>query len=250
MKHDDVVAAWDADTEGNLHPFDPDSPEFWDVGVYQAAHVAQYTPPGGTVLDHGCGNGRLTIPLGRLGFRVYAADASRAQLRHLVKRLKDSGESVRSIILSDGRTIVGAKGTYTGAREILPEMFDTIVARAVLIHHAPEDVMEVVAGLVQALRPGGHFIADWPTGIPVTRDGYLGVTVWGKEERAAFCATLGLEAVDEDDVSVWRKAGVSEGAALEAEPLIPVTIKAAVKTSATTAVKRPAAKSRKRTTKS
>lgn len=58
-------------------------------GMGEGERVAQAVAPGSSVLELGCGAGRITRQLVRLGFRVTAVDESAAMLAHL-----EDGETV------------------------------------------------------------------------------------------------------------------------------------------------------------
>lgn len=199
-----VIDAWDADgaTGGHsIHPFDPDSPEFWSLGEQQAQQVREYTPNGATVLDFGAGIGRLTIPLAKMPFdRVYAVDSSTHMIDALAERADAAGVStgVLHLVHSHGPGLIDIIGLDT---------VDTVVARAVLIHHDYASVEAIVSVLAAGLKPGGHLIADWPTGEPVERADWIGVTRWHPHHRLAVARLAGLEPVDTTaEPSVWRKA--------------------------------------------
>lgn len=198
-----VIAAWDADgaTGGrNIHPFDPDSPEFWELGKQQAQQVRQYAKNGARVVDFGAGIGRLTIPLTRMPFEeVIAVDASTHMLDGLEARAAAAGVDPRNLRL------VHSHGP--GLAEHTGHEVDVVVARAVLIHHDYEGVEAIVTALADTLRPGGHLIADWPTGEPGERADWIGVTRWHPHHRLTVARLAGLEPVDTAaDASVWRKA--------------------------------------------
>jgi SAM-dependent methyltransferase len=53
---------------------------------------------GGPVLEYGCGNGRITIPIARLGVPVTGVDLSAAMLRDLRARLRREPEDVRRLV--------------------------------------------------------------------------------------------------------------------------------------------------------
>lgn len=196
MKFEDVTAAWDAAGEKSIHPFDPDSQEFWDLGWAQAEQVTQYAKKGARVVDFGAGNGRLSIPLVGMGFDVLAVDASANMLAALKKRAADVGAEVPTA-LSDGTDLAAKLGRKKA---------DLIISRAVLIHHDYAGVERIVTGLVKALKKGGVLIADWPIGAPQERQTHLQVTVWEPARRLEVAKAAGLELVDPADVSVWRKA--------------------------------------------
>lgn len=196
MKFEDVVAAWDGAGEKPIHPFDPDSQEFWDLGWTQAEQVGQYARKGARVVDFGAGNGRLSIPLVGMGYDVLAVDASPNMVAALKRRAADVGAEVPTA-LSDGSDL---------ARKLGKKKADVVVARAVLIHHDYAGVERIVTGLAKALKKGGYLIADWPIGQPQERQTHLQVTVWEPARRLEVAARAGLEIVDPGDPSVWRKA--------------------------------------------
>ena len=196
MKFEDIIAAWDKAGEGPIHPLDPDSQEFWELGWTQAEQVGKYARKGAKVVDFGAGNGRLSIPLVGMGYDVLAVDASKAMLDALKRRAADVGAEVPTA-QSDGTDLLAKLGRKKA---------DVVVARAVLIHHDYAGVERIVRGLAKALRKGGHLIADWPVGAPQERQTHLQVTVWAPERRLAVGRSAGLELVEPGDVSVWRKA--------------------------------------------
>lgn len=59
----------------------------------EAALIASYCPPGGSILELGCGAGRVTNPLHAAGYRVTAVDESRLMLDHV-----NSGRRIHSRI--------------------------------------------------------------------------------------------------------------------------------------------------------
>lgn len=197
-----VIDAWDNDgrTGGHhIHPLDPDSPAFWELGRQQARQVREYAEAGARVVDFGAGIGRLTIPLVKMGFEVIAADASTHMLDGLDRHALAAG------IAADRLRLVHSHGP--GLADLTGREVDVVVARAVLIHHDYEGVEAIVTALAETLRPGGHLIADWPVGAPAERRDWIDVTRWHPHHRLTVARLAGLEPVDTAaEASVWRKA--------------------------------------------
>lgn len=188
-----VLKSWDHADPTRIHPTREHESEsaYWASGVTQAAHIARHIPDGGMVVDFGCGDGRLTYPLARMGFDVIAVDASKAMLT----RLRDGcGETEFRSLQSDGLNL-GDK--VKGA--------DVVIARAVLIHHSHADVERLVHALTAAIKPGGLFIADWPTGVHHERIDWIDVTTWRTEHRLQVATDAGLVLVEDSKPSIWRK---------------------------------------------
>lgn len=198
-----VIEAWDADAQTGgrrIHPLAPDSPEFWALGEQQAQQVRQYAPNGATVLDFGAGIGRLTIPLAKMPFmEVIAVDSSTHMLDGLAERAEAAAvpTNMLRLVHSHGPGLPAIVGEGT---------VDVVVARAVLIHHDYESVAAIVGVLATVLKPGGHLIADWPTGVPHERRDWVDVTRWHPHHRLAVARLAGLEPVDiAAEPTVWRK---------------------------------------------
>lgn len=192
-----VVEAWRKADPTAIHPLRNVSEEdYWESGRSQALQASQWIPEGGTVIDFGCGDGRLTVPLHQLGFRVFAVDASDAMLERLEDRLENVAHTQDvHTILSDGTSDLA---------KLIGEKVDAVVARAVLIHHSHHDVAVIVKTLSKCLKPGGVFIADWPLGPHHERRDWIDVTTWELGERQKVADANGLALIN--DGTVWRKA--------------------------------------------
>jgi 2-polyprenyl-3-methyl-5-hydroxy-6-metoxy-1,4-benzoquinol methylase len=197
----DVVAAWRQADPKHIHPTREHVSEqaYWDSGKPQAELILDLVPDKGKVLDFGCGDGRIAIPLAKLGFQVIAVDAAPEmidRLKHQAKANKLHPKEVACFV-SDG-----TKG--------LPDVRVGVVnARAVFIHHAHDDVAAMVKNLAEHLQPGGFMVADWPVGEHRERKDWIDVTTWSFEEREKIAAAAGLELVTEGvptvRPSVWVK---------------------------------------------
>ncbi|NBE55096.1 methyltransferase domain-containing protein [Streptomyces sp. YC537] len=131
--------------------------------------IAAAVPPGASLLELGCGAGRMTRPLTERGFAVTAVDESAEMLAH-VEDLPGVVRAVRSPIEAlDG----GALG----------ERFDVVLLASFLVHAADPEVRDGILracrshvqddGVVLIQREG----ADYHTNLPRERVDPAGYTV-------------------------------------------------------------------------
>jgi SAM-dependent methyltransferase len=145
----------------------------------EAALVAEYAPT--SILDAGCGTGRVAIELGRRGYDVIGVDLDEAMLAEA--RSKAPALTWLQGDLAD-------PGLDLGGRT-----FDLVVmAGNVLIFVAPGTEGEVIQNAARWLRPGGHLI----TGYSINREGF------GPGRHDSLAAGAGL--VLQDRWSTWDKA--------------------------------------------
>lgn len=106
-------------------------------------HVPEEWFPGKMVLDAGCGNGRHSLILNRLGCRVFAIDLSGAIEAMLFRPEFEGVHLIRGDIA-------------------LPPFeegfFDLVLARQVLQH--TEDPPRTIGELAKITRPGGYFVGS------------------------------------------------------------------------------------------
>lgn len=193
MNTRDVINAWDQAGPDYIHPSRGVSEEaYWQSGAQTAAALAEVLKPGCKVADFGCGDGRVAIPLRRLGFDVTGADASPTMLAALAENDPDM-----PAVESDGSDL------YTK----LGHKVDAVVCLAVLIHHSRPSVLAILDGLCEAVRKGGLLILDWPTSDhPEEATIWIDVTTWDLEVQAAEAAKRGLKRIHSDRPwAVFRK---------------------------------------------
>lgn len=187
-----VVAAWDQADPRAIHPTRRISEEaYWASGHAQAELLATALKPGAKVVDFGCGDGRVTLPLAALGYQMTGADASEAMLA----RLHERAPSI-PVVQSTGHDLYAKLGRKT----------DAVICLAVLIHHGYNDAAAIITGLAQAVRKGGTLILDWPASDqPAERGHWIGVTTWSVQQQAKAAEQIGLTRVDSAlPFSVWR----------------------------------------------
>ena len=132
-------------------------------------------PPGGHVLDLGCGPGQSAAEMARPGLRVTATDAS-----------------AEMVALASARPGVTAhQATFDAIDGIA--LYDGVWANFSLLH-APRDAMpRHLAAIARALKPGGRFHIGVKTGTGAQRDA-LGrlYTYYQEDALSALLLDAGL----------------------------------------------------------
>ncbi|MGW7087529.1 class I SAM-dependent methyltransferase [Streptomyces sp. NPDC054871] len=186
MTAETVIAAWDLADPDAIHPTRRLSEgAYWESGKAQADMLATVIPDGAKVLDFGCGDGRVAIPLAAHGYEVTAVDSSQRMLDRLTERAPD--------LTTVQATADGVAG-HLGRRRM-----DAVYSLAVLIHHSYADCLHIVGKLRAATKLGGILVLDWPVSeTPSEADSWIGVTTWSEQQQAEACAQIGLELVHSD----------------------------------------------------
>ncbi|MDX3520709.1 class I SAM-dependent methyltransferase [Streptomyces scabiei] len=184
MTAEAVIQAWDRADPEAIHPLRRVSEDaYWDSGRAQADMLATVIPTGAKVMDFGCGDGRVAIPLAGLGYDVTAVDSSQRMLDRLTERAPD----VMAV-----QAAADGIAAHLGRRRM-----DAVYCLAVLIHHSYEDGLHIIERLRAATKLGGILVLDWPVSeTPSEADSWIGVTTWSPEQQADACARIGLESVD------------------------------------------------------
>jgi 2-polyprenyl-3-methyl-5-hydroxy-6-metoxy-1,4-benzoquinol methylase len=183
MSADDVITAWDKADPTAIHPLRGVSEEaYWSSGQNQAAILSTVLPAGCKVIDYGCGDGRVAIPLRGLGYDVTAADSSQAMLDRLTERDPDM-----PTLLSRGTDLAEQYGKKA----------DAVVSLAVLIHHSYADCLDLIAQMRATVNGrNGLLVLDWPVSEqPTEAAHWIGVTTWSLEAQAEACQRIGLKPV-------------------------------------------------------
>ncbi|WP_282790914.1 class I SAM-dependent methyltransferase [Streptomyces sp. CC224B] len=187
MTAEAVITAWDRADPAAIHPTRHVSEDaYWESGQVQADMLAQVIPDGARVLDFGCGDGRVAIPLAAHGYEVTAVDSSQRMLDRLA-RLAFQRASLTTVN-ADADGIAA----HLGRRRM-----DAVYALAVLIHHSWADCLHIIGRLRAATKLGGILVLDWPVSeTPEEADSWIGVTTWSAQQQADACQRIGLEPVD------------------------------------------------------
>lgn len=178
-----VIEAWNEADPAAIHPTRGISEDAYrESGQVQAELLATVLPAASRVVDFGCGDGRVALPLADLGYDVTGADGSQAMLDRLTMAAPDM-----PTVLTDGTDLAAQLGKKT----------DAVISLAVLIHHSYESGERIIAGLRAAVRTNGLLILDWPTSDdPREGGGWISVTTWNRAQQDEICQRLGLKRVD------------------------------------------------------
>lgn len=123
-----------------------------------ATHVAyldRFVRPGDRVLDAGCGPGRFTLELARIGARVVAADISPGQLE--LHRRYTADVEVEDRVVADVTRLPFADGE-----------FDVTVCYGGALSYVLEHAPVAAAELARVTRPGGHVLVSAMTLVGIT----------------------------------------------------------------------------------
>jgi len=115
------------------------------IAIFAAA-LSSRLPPGGAILDFGCGSGEIARHLGGQGWRVTACDITPEMIA--TARARDEAGRVRWLLLEHG------------ALPFSTPQFDGIIASSVLEYS--DDPGAMIAALTGALNPGGVVIISVP----------------------------------------------------------------------------------------
>ncbi|MBX2992393.1 MAG: class I SAM-dependent methyltransferase [Bacteroidetes bacterium] len=158
------------------------------IGVATVRQWAKFLPPGGAVLDLGCGHG---VPVSQTlvdeGFRVYGVDASAAMISAFRARFPNAPAEQNKV--EDSR--------FFGLR------FDGVIAWGLMFLLTGDAQANVIRKVAAALKPGGKFLftapgqeCEWPDNLTGQTSRSLGSDAYRLLLKSAGLV-LEDEAVDE-----------------------------------------------------
>lgn len=192
MKADEAIANWSRPGATDfIHPSRGISEDaYWASGKKQAELLAADIPAGVKVMDFGCGDGRVAIPLRSMGYDVTAVDGSAGMVDAVAANDPDL-----TVFQSDGTDF----GSHLGRRKM-----DAVYCLAVLIHLDYASAETLIRNLRAIVKKGGLLILDWPVAAePAEGVAWLDVTTWSQDQQDALAAELGLTRVDDKHVP-WQ----------------------------------------------
>lgn len=153
-----------------------------DVGTEVVLRWAAHLPPGGEILDIGCGTG---VPIGRAlraaGFALFGVDPSPTMLAAYRRHVPDA---------------ITARQTAEDS-DFFERRFDGIVAIGLVFLLSPGDQHRLLLRLGAALRPGGRFLFSAPRMACAWNDSLTGRASQslGEGEYARFLVEAGMRLV-------------------------------------------------------
>ena len=143
--------------------FGPPNPEILDL--------IPTLPPGASVLDLGCGEGRVALPLAEAGFRVVGVDVSEAGIAKLKRIAEDRGLGIEASVED------------LNAYEIAGD-FDLMVSDGVFHNIHREHAERLITSMKARTRPGGYnLIKQFTTKVPPPPElARFHIGLWEEEE--------------------------------------------------------------------
>ena len=156
----------------------------FDDGRTPAASLATHThylerfvTAGDRVLDVGCGPGRFTLELARLGAQIVAVDISPGQLELHRSYTTQLGSTVEDRVVADVLSL-----------PFQDDAFDVTVCYGGAISYVLDRAPEAVAELSRVTRPGGHVL--------VSVMSLVGSLIWGIDAVLEVAREKGIDVVD------------------------------------------------------
>lgn len=156
------------------------------VGAATVREWARALPPGGSVLDLGCGHGDpISRVLVDLGLAVHGVDSSPSMIAAFRKRFPDAPAECAPV----------EESRFFGLA------FDAVVAWGLMFLLAPGAQTSLIHRVGRALKPGGRFLFTAPSQVaewPDSMTGQTSVSLGAKAYRHIL-EEAGLSVIDEAD---------------------------------------------------
>jgi SAM-dependent methyltransferase len=140
-------------------------------------YLERFVSAGERVLDVGCGPGRFTLELARLGARIVAADISPGQLELHRRYTAAAEDAVEDRVVADVLSLPFADDT-----------FDATVCYGGAISYVLERAPEAVAELARVTRPGGHLL--------ISVMSLVGSLLWSLDAVLEIAREKGIDVVE------------------------------------------------------
>lgn len=195
MSYNETIKKWDEVGRKNelaaIHPAGlAGEADFWKSGEADAARVVERVkalgldPADLSIVDYGCGFGRVSVPLTKAFRCVFGHDAAESFIDYY--NVTDTPENF-----------------YTPADIMPPILGDIAFSISVFIHHTYENGVNMLKEVASMVKEGGYLLLQIPV-YDVAREAetWTGVTVWTREQMKAAVKEAGLWIVE-----MWSSPG-------------------------------------------
>lgn len=193
MSYNETIQKWDEVGRKNelaaIHPAGlAGEADFWKSGEADAARVVERVkalgldPTALSIVDYGCGVGRVSIPLAAAFAKVVGYDTGKELIWSHV------GETPEN---------------YTPVFVTPKDQVDIAVSISVFIHHTYENGVKMLKEVASMVKEGGYLLLQIPV-YDVAREPefWSGVGVWTREQMKAAVKEAGLWIVE-----MWSSPG-------------------------------------------
>jgi ubiquinone/menaquinone biosynthesis C-methylase UbiE len=154
-------------------------------------YLDRFVSPGDRVLDAGCGPGRFTLELARLGAQVVAADISPGQLDLHRRYTADVEHAVEERVVADVLSLPFAD-----------DAFDATVCYGGAVSYVLDRAPEAVAELARVTRPGGHVL--------ISVMSLVGSLLWSLDTVLEVAREKGIDVVERVNATGVLTPGLGE----------------------------------------
>lgn len=199
MSYNETIQKWDEVGRKNelaaIHPAGlAGEADFWKSGEADAARVVERVkalgldPAALSIVDYGCGVGRVAFPLCEAFKEVMGWDSSKQMIDELTEQCFAA-------------TVPGNFDTWLN--DFQPNSMDIAVSISVFIHHTYENGVKMLKEVASMVKESGYLLLQIPVyDVAREAESWTGVTVWTREQMKAAVKEAGLWIVE-----MWSSPG-------------------------------------------
>lgn len=166
----DVLHDWQHVAQNAYHPTG-DTAEYWTSGKQWAAWFRTLVPPPASVLDFGCGDGRVTVHLADARYRVAGYDPV--------------AETRERFMANPDLSAVPCLESPVG-------LYDAVVCLAVMIHYPAVEGVALLRQMATCVALGGTLIVNMYVGEHIDPAHFCEVGRWTQDELDTALESCGM----------------------------------------------------------